>query len=99
MAMSSTATVTIPEVRLTLDQLVAAIRQLDPDARSEITKALIDTELDARMAELIKSLASRPPADDIGDTDIVADLMPSAVEQYGVVLWGVDRLLERIRVG
>ena len=43
-------TVKIPEVELTLDQLVAAIRQLEPDARLEITKALMETELDARMA-------------------------------------------------
>jgi len=59
MVMSSMRTVTIPKVELTLDQLVTAIRQLEPDARSEIAKALMETELDARMAELIKSLATR----------------------------------------
>ena len=37
-------TVKIPEVELTLDQLVAAIRQLEPDARLEITKALMEAE-------------------------------------------------------
>jgi hypothetical protein len=74
MAISSTTTVTIPQVELTLDQLVAAIRQLEPDARSEIAKVLMETELDARMAELINSLASRPPADDISDADIVSEV-------------------------
>ncbi len=72
MARSSVRTVTIPEVELSLDQLVTAIRQLEPAARSEIAKALIETELDARMAELIKSLASSPAADDITDADIVS---------------------------
>ena len=72
MAMTSMRTITIPEVELTLEQLVAAIRQLEPAARSEIAKALMETELDARMAELIESLASRPPADDVTDADIVS---------------------------
>jgi hypothetical protein len=74
MAMSSTTTVTIPQVELTLDQLIAAIRQLEPDARSEIAKVLMEAELDARMTELINSLANRPPADDISDADIVSEV-------------------------
>jgi len=72
--MSSMRTVTIPEVELTLDQLVTAIRQLEPAARSEIAKALMEAELDARMAELIGSLSGRPSADDIKDVDIVAQV-------------------------
>ena len=72
--MSSMRTITIPEVELSLDQLVTAIRQLEPAARSEIAKALMDTELDARMAELIKSLTSRPAADDVTDADIVTEV-------------------------
>ena len=72
--MSSTRTVTIPEVELTLDQLVTAIRQLEPAAPSEIVRALMETELDVRLAELIESLARRPPADDITDADIVSEV-------------------------
>jgi hypothetical protein len=34
----------------------------------------MDTELDARMAELIKSLTSRPAADDVTDADIVTEV-------------------------
>ena len=74
MAMSSRRTVTIPNIELTLDQLITAIRQLEPAARSEVAKALMETEMDARMAELIKSLSSRPTADDITDADIVAEV-------------------------
>jgi hypothetical protein len=37
---TSTTTVTIPQVERTLDQLVEAMRQLEPNARSEIAKAL-----------------------------------------------------------
>jgi hypothetical protein len=72
--MSSTRTITIPQVELTLDQLVNAIRQLEPAARSEIAKALMETELDARMAQLIQSLADRPAADDITDADIISEV-------------------------
>ena len=72
--MSSIPTVTIPNVELTLDQLVAAIRQLEPEARSELARALMETELDARMADLIRSLGSRQPVDDITDADIVTEV-------------------------
>ena len=76
-------TVTIPEVQLSLDQLVAAIRQLEPSARSEVAKALMETELDARMAELIQSLASRSPVDDISDEEIAAEV--DAVREEGAM--------------
>lgn len=74
MTMSSMRIITIPEVELSLDQLVAAIRQLEPAARSEIVKALMDTELDARMAELIRSLTSRPASADVTGADIVSEV-------------------------
>jgi hypothetical protein len=72
--MSSTRTITIPEVELSLDQLVTAIRELEPAARSEIARALMDTELDARMVELLKSLSGRPASDDVTDADIVSEV-------------------------
>jgi hypothetical protein len=34
----------------------------------------METELDARMAELIRRLANRPPADDITDAEFVAEV-------------------------
>ena len=67
-------TVTIPEVEITLDQLVAAVRRLEPAARSEIAKALLETELDSRMAELIESLSNRPAADDVTDLEIEGEI-------------------------
>jgi hypothetical protein len=81
-AMSSVRTVTIPKVELTLDQLVTAIRQLEPAARSEIARALVETEMDARMAELIKSLSSRPPADEFTDSDIAAEVNAVGTQRY-----------------
>jgi len=63
-------TVTIPEVEITLDQLMTAVRQLEPAARSQIARVLAESELDARMAELIQSLADRPAADDVTDAEI-----------------------------
>jgi hypothetical protein len=72
--MASMTTVTIPKVELSVDQLVAAVRQLEPRTRLEIAKALVETELDVRMAELIHRLASRPAADDISDADIVVEV-------------------------
>jgi hypothetical protein len=67
--------VTIPNVELTLDQLLAAVRQLEPEARLQLARALLETELDGRMALLISRLARRPSVDDISDADIVAEVV------------------------
>jgi hypothetical protein len=72
--MSVAETVTIPNVQLSLEQLLSVIPQLGPEARTELAKALLETELDDRMAELMHSLAHRPAADDVSDADIVAEV-------------------------
>lgn len=70
----STKTVTIPNIQLTLEQLIGAIRQLEPDARSKIAQALLDEEMDERFAQLIKRLANKPPVTDISDEEINAEV-------------------------
>ena len=72
--MSVAETVTIPNIQLSLDQLLSVIPQLGPEARVELAKALLETELDARMAELMSNLVHRPAADDISDADIVKEV-------------------------
>ena len=72
--MTSMTTVVIPNVELTLDQLITVIRELEPGARAEIVKALLETELDGRMAELIKHLSNRKPVDTLGDAVIISEL-------------------------
>ena len=75
----SSRSVTVPNVTLTLDQLLAAIRQLDAPARQEVAQALVATELDANLAALIRRLAEREPADDITDAVVNAEI--AAVRQ------------------
>ncbi|HSN74498.1 MAG TPA: hypothetical protein VL334_05295 [Anaerolineae bacterium] len=68
--------VTIPNTRvqLTIDQLVAAVRQMDPGERAKIARALTDVELDQELAQLISELYSQPPVTEISDADIVAEV-------------------------
>ncbi|HLF00920.1 MAG TPA: hypothetical protein VI547_03020 [Anaerolineales bacterium] len=73
--MSSTQpTVTIPNVSLTLDQLLTAIRQLDEPARIQVARILLETDLDAKMMALIRRLAERKPVTQISDAMIVAEV-------------------------
>jgi hypothetical protein len=74
--------VTIPniKVQLTVDQLVAAVRQLDPGERAKIARALTDVELDQELAQLINELHDQPPVTEISDGDIVAEVW--AVRQH-----------------
>jgi hypothetical protein len=70
----STETITIPNVQLTLDQLIGVVRQLDPDARARIAQALLVDEMDERFVQLIQRLANKQPATAITDEDINAEI-------------------------
>ena len=72
----STATITISniQVQLTVEQLITAIRQLEPRERAKFAKALAEAELDAELTQLITELYSQPPVNDISDDDILAEV-------------------------
>lgn len=67
-------TITIPNVQLTIDQLVAVVRHLEPDDRAKVAQALLADEMDVRLAQLIKRLANRTPVTDITDEEINAEV-------------------------
>ncbi len=73
MALQSTV-ITIPEVKLTVNQLLKAVRQLDDASRIQLARVLMETEMDAKLANLIESLAKTAPAGDVSDEDIMAEI-------------------------
>jgi len=73
MTLQSTV-ITIPEVKLTVDQLLKVVRQLDDASRIQLTRVLMETEMDAKLANLIERLAKATPADDVSDEDIEAEI-------------------------
>jgi uncharacterized protein len=66
--------ITIPEVKLTVDQLFKVVRQLDDASRIQLARVLMETEMDAKLANLIENLAKTAPADDVSDEDIEAQI-------------------------
>jgi len=66
--------ITIPEVKLTIDQLLKVVRQLDDASRVQVARVLMETEMDAKLAKLIESLAKTEPASDVSDEDIKAEI-------------------------
>jgi len=63
-------TITIPNVQLTIDQLVTVVRHLEPESRARVAQALLTDDMDARLAMLINRLASKPTVADVTDEDI-----------------------------
>jgi hypothetical protein len=70
----TTTTVTIPNVHLSLDDLIWAVRQLEPEARAQVAKALVQDDLDRRLARLIERLAVRQVMPDFTFTDIDTEI-------------------------
>ncbi len=62
--------ITIPNVRLGLDELLGVIQSLDEPSRARVAQALADAEMDARFKDLIQQLAAQVPAEDITDAEI-----------------------------
>ena len=80
MTLQSTV-ITIPEVKLTVDQLLKVVRQLDEASRIQVARVLVETEMDTKLANLIEELAKTRPADDISDENIEAEI--KAVRNLG----------------
>ncbi len=70
----ATTTVTIPNVKLTLDDLIRAVRQLEPEARAQVAKVLAQDEMDRRLALLIQRLAEKVPPAAISPSDLDAEI-------------------------
>ncbi len=64
------AEITIPNVRLTLEDLLGVIHGLDEPSRARVARAVAEAEMDARFKEMIDQLAARIPPEDITDSDI-----------------------------
>jgi len=62
--------ITIPNVHLDLEELLAVIQDLDAPSRARVAQALAEVEMEARFKDLIQELAARAPADDITDAEI-----------------------------
>lgn len=72
--MDPSPTITIPNVNITLDQLLLAIRQLDEPAQRQVAQVLLETRLDVQLNNLLEELVQKSPADDISGADIVAEV-------------------------
>ncbi|HZF13282.1 MAG TPA: hypothetical protein VFE33_31210 [Thermoanaerobaculia bacterium] len=64
------AEITIPNVRLGLEELLTVIQGLDEPSRARVAQALAEVEMDARFRDLIQELAARDPAGDVTDAEI-----------------------------
>lgn len=63
-----------PTIKITLDQLLSAVRQLDEPARQQVARVLLETQMDAQLEQLLDELAQKPPVEDISDVDISAEV-------------------------
>jgi hypothetical protein len=63
--------ITIP---ITLEQLISAVQQLQPNERTKVANALIEIELQSELKTLIKELYNQPPVDEVTDSDILQEI-------------------------
>jgi len=68
--------VTIPNITLTLDQLLDAMRQLDKSTRIKVAQVLLEseTEMDAKMTALLRHLVEQRPVDSVSDDVVTAEI-------------------------
>jgi hypothetical protein len=61
-------------IPITLEQIIVAIKQLQPEQRAQVAQVLCQTGLRLDLAALIQSLYAQLPDDDITDADIRAEV-------------------------
>ncbi|MGB3296665.1 MAG: hypothetical protein WBA76_00240 [Phormidesmis sp.] len=61
-------------VPITLEQLILAVQNLQPEERVQVARALVQSELASELTALIQTLYAEAPADDISDEEIMAEI-------------------------
>lgn len=61
-------------IPITLEQLITAVQQLQPDERTQVATALIQVGLRSDLTALIHELYAQPPVEDITDDEIMAEI-------------------------
>lgn len=61
-------------IPVSLEQLITAVLQLQPDERAQVARALIQADLRSDLTALIQELYAEPPIDEITDDDIMAEI-------------------------
>ncbi|MEB3356326.1 MAG: hypothetical protein VKK04_06340 [Synechococcales bacterium] len=61
-------------IPITLEQLIIAVQQLQPDERAQLANALIQAGLRSDLAALIQELYAQPPVNNITDDEIMAEI-------------------------
>ena len=61
-------------VPITLEQLIMAVQQLQPEERAIVAQALIKFDLAADLTALIQEFYTQPLIDDITDDDIIEEI-------------------------
>ncbi|MCW1971119.1 MAG: hypothetical protein KIH69_023670 [Anaerolineae bacterium] len=64
----------VPEVMLTLDQLISTIRLLDDQSLSKVVRVILDRRNDDRLSLILQQLAAQSPSDDLSDDEINAEV-------------------------
>ncbi|MFM7577772.1 MAG: hypothetical protein ACKO5Q_12635, partial [Microcystaceae cyanobacterium] len=62
------------QLPITLEQLITTVQQLNQSDRTEIAKALLQTELQSDLTKLRTELYSQPPIKDITDAEIMNEI-------------------------
>jgi hypothetical protein len=61
-------------IPITLEQLIIAVQQLQPNEQAQIAKALIEVRLSSDLSALIQEFYAQPPVDDLTDDDIMTEI-------------------------
>ncbi|MFM7580091.1 MAG: hypothetical protein ACKO5Q_24555, partial [Microcystaceae cyanobacterium] len=64
------------------EQLITTVQQLNQSDRTEIAKALLQTELQSDLTKLLNELYSQPPIEDITDAEIMNEIKAVRQQNY-----------------
>ncbi|MFM7383602.1 MAG: hypothetical protein ACKN9E_12960 [Microcystaceae cyanobacterium] len=70
------------QLPITLEQLITTVQQLNQSDRTEIAKALLQTELQSDLTKLLNELYSQPPIEDITDAEIMNEIKAVRQQNY-----------------
>lgn len=72
------------QLPITLEQLITTVQQLNQSDRTEIAKALLQTELQSDLTQLLNELYNQDPIDDITDDEIMNEIKTVRQQNHNI---------------
>lgn len=86
-------------IPITVEQLILAVQQLQPNERAQVARALVQLDLQSDLTALIQELYAQPPVEEVTDADIMAEIKAVCQQSNKTGMRSIVRKEQAFKIG